>query len=210
MKPVAKCGYLEEFTELHIAPKFTRSSMETKTSERKIETSERLMPSGMQLNSKKKQETPHSSNVWSYISSRLYDTIEGDSKLQLEETPKTESTSMQERRIEHLHEVLRIHPLNINDECPENGCLSYPIIGLPPFDVYVNQQTFKSIKNHCSCAYRRETEKIVLKMTRLKSPRQKDEEKKRKSKGDGNGVDMLEGQCKLDLQILSYCRSGLL
>ena len=198
MKPVAKCGYLEEFTELHIAPKLTRSSMEAKTSEPKIETSEikKLVPSGMQHNSKKKREIPHSSNVWSYISSRLYDTNEDDNKLHLGETPKTESTSTQGRRIEHLHEVLRIQPSTINDESSENGSLSYPIIGLPPFDVYVNQETLKSIKNRCSCAFSRESEQIVLKMTRLKSPKQKDEEKRRKSKGKDDVVDILEGQCK--------------
>ena len=105
-------------------------------------------------------------------------------------------------KTKHISEVLRIHPVAPRKSDTQNRNLF--TLNYHPFRCIVSMSTFKSIKRQCTCVFKQETNKLIMKITTIPSPRQKDERRKIKARNTDNSSVAEKENCKNLLNFLKF------
>ena len=185
--PTTRVGYLEEYTELHIAPKSTTESLIKKHWQNRAKNTNNVL---FQSNFDKRKKPANGDNLYKMLSN-----VFGLSKREDNEIEKLfeskdirpsgnlfPSPTSDEK---HTDEVLRIVPISRKKHGTNDGSLHNYSHKL--FNLLVSLDLF----NLLHCAYSPKSDKaktrIVMKVSKMLSPREKDERKKKQKKG-GAGV----------------------
>ncbi|XP_065057658.1 uncharacterized protein LOC135685603 [Rhopilema esculentum] len=190
--PNVKVGYLEEFTELHIAPELTKKSVISRD-ERKISRKfDGLFKKNLQTKTTTMCEKSDStlSSLWNFIVKQGPEEIkefnENTIHANTHSRPTASFCTGQEiiNETKHISEVLRIHPVVPRKNDTQSRSLF--TLNYHPFRCFVSLSTFKSIKRQCTCVFRQKTDKLIMKIKKIPSPRQKDEWRKIKARNADN------------------------
>ena len=200
--PIGEIGYLEEFTELHIAPK---SSSNRVMSTNKGNESENKLSIESLTHSGEKEDNyfwEKLKNVWAFfLGSRKR--ADNDVKSLSHYGNVLGFTRSSETYIYnevHMDEVLRLHPFPKGHH-KSNGSLSN-LYNSKPFNLHTSSEFMNLSKSSRTCIELNER-RIILKVSKNFSPKERDDEKRKQKKG-GPKIS-LEPMMEKGTYFLNFC-----
>lgn len=189
-------GFLEEFTELHIAPKLSRSLLPENNKENYGKNVNKPRFKSLYGLDKEKTRSRKFNNFDTFLTNFF-----GLKRIEGLETRESHVSELIPEREDydaavnpgrnHFIDVLRINLTSANSHRTNDGCLRDAT--LPPFCLCISEEYFKSSVRSCECASNGTKRKIIMMVSKSLSPKEIDENKRRKKKAS-DGVTLISKQ----------------
>ena len=220
MVPHNKYGYLEEFTELHIAPSLTTAPstssqnvrqisprIDTRAEQPYVSEAANIFGKIERIKSRKdykrvkvdrnnkidKNDKNDKFNIWGYISTWLGNTTGPCIENINPSLPVSDPAFIEPK--EHVDIPLRVQPIARLSAHSQNGPDSRNDFDCSPFQVFVDGNRYRQLlaATNLRCG----TDRRFFKITKVKSPSQRRQEKKLSSKSKESDVNTMTSRCEL-------------